>query len=420
MRNWFILPMLLLGCVQAQDRGFIQIPENRKLALVIGNSEYPNTPLKNPINDAASMETALKKLGFDVTTVKNADLRQMRTAIDNFTARLGPGSLGFFYFAGHGVQVNSVNYLVPVDFSATSEDDIPYEAYPATRVQAKLEGSGARLRVLVLDACRNNPYRFKRDASDGLAAMSINAEGTLIAFATGDNNTAAENPAETNGLYTKFLIPALMTPGLNLRDAFQKAKEDVYRVSQHQQNPSIYENIVGQFALLPGGRISDTPPADGSLAARTWAVIKDSTDPKDFDNFVAAFPQTEHTQDAALRAAELRRARIRVPAPKPDPGSSRVNAKDGLKYVWIPPGNFLMGCVAGDTECLPDESPAHRVTLTRGFWMGQTLATVAGWRKYRQAATRNCAAAGPDTWWDAGRTRRPAMTTFRSRKGHLG
>ena len=142
-----------------------------------------------------------------------------------------------------------VNYLLPVDFSASSEDDVAYEAYPANRVQAKLEGSGARLRVLVLDACRNNPFRFKRDASEGLAAMSINAEGTLIAFATGDNNTAAENPSETNGLYTKFLIPALLSRGLNLRDAFQKAKEDVYRVSQHRQNPSIYENIVGQHTL---------------------------------------------------------------------------------------------------------------------------------------------------------------------------
>jgi hypothetical protein len=238
-------------CIHAQDRSFIQIENTKKLALVIGNSEYPKAPLKNPVNDATAMETALRQLGFDVTTVKNADLRRMRTAIDEFSAKLGPGSLGLFYFAGHGVQVNSVNYLVPVDFAASSEEDVQYEAYPASRIQAKLEGSGARLRILVLDACRNNPFRYKRNATEGLAAMSINAEGTLIAFATGDNNTAAENPAESNGLYTKFLIPALMTPGLDLRDAFQKAKEDVYVASQRQQNPSIYENIVGQYSLMP-------------------------------------------------------------------------------------------------------------------------------------------------------------------------
>ncbi len=309
MTRCILVAIALASSVFAQERGFIQIPESRKLALIIGNSEYPKARLKNPVNDAGAMETTLKKLGFSVTTVRNADLRRMRTAIDEFTALLGPGSLGFFYFAGHGVQVNSVNYLLPVDFSATSEDDVPYEAYPANRVQAKLEGSGARLRVMVLDACRNNPFRFKRDASEGLAAMSINAEGTLIAFATGDNNTAAENPAETNGLYTKFLLPALMTPGLNLRDAFQKAKEDVYLASQHQQNPSVYENIVGQYALLagvsPSARLARDSRLDG--AAETWALIKDSQNPEDFENFAKAYPQSDLAPGASIRAAQLKR-----------------------------------------------------------------------------------------------------------------
>ena len=104
-RAW--IAIALATCAFAQNRGFIQIPESRKLALVIGNSDYPKAPLKNPVNDAAAMATTLKQAGFDVTIVRNADLRRMRTAIDDFAARLGPGSLGFFYFAGHGVQVNS-------------------------------------------------------------------------------------------------------------------------------------------------------------------------------------------------------------------------------------------------------------------------------------------------------------------------
>jgi formylglycine-generating enzyme required for sulfatase activity len=400
--------LVLAGALSAQDRGFIQIPESQKVALVIGNSEYPAAPLKNPVNDAASMDATLRKLGFQVTLVRNADLRAMRTSIDKFAASLGPGSLGFFYFAGHGVQVNSVNYLIPVDFSASSEDDIPYEAYPASRIQAKLEGSGARLRVLVLDACRNNPYRFKRDATEGLAAMSINAEGTLVAFATGDNNTAAENPAETNGLYTKFLIPALLSPGLNLRDAFQKAKEDVYRVSMHQQNPSIYENIVGQYALIPA--TAPVPPTNASADAETWAGIKDSQDPRDFDNFILAFPQSPLTRDAVLRASALRRPAVNAAriepesAPHPgdtkvnpsdvkvnpgdvkvNPGDVKVNPKDGLKYAWIPAGSFTMGCSPGDNNCQSNERPAHTVTITKGFWIGQTPVTVGGWKKYRQA-----------------------------------
>lgn len=295
-------------CVLAQDRGLIHIPEAQKFALVIGNSEYPKAPLKNPVNDAGAVEATLRKLGFNVTTVRNADLRKMRTAIDEFAARLVPGSLGFFYFAGHGIQVNSTNYLLPIDFSAASEDDVAYEAYPANRIQAKLEGSGARLRVIVLDACRNNPFRFKRDATEGLAPMAISAEGTLVAFATGDNNTAAENPGETNGLYTKFLLPALVAPGLNLRAAFQKAKEEVYQASQHQQNPSIYENIVGQYALVANGPVNVTvqnPSVDA--AAETWALIKDSQNADDFDSFIQAFPQSDLARGAAVRAAQLRR-----------------------------------------------------------------------------------------------------------------
>jgi formylglycine-generating enzyme required for sulfatase activity len=433
MRLWVPTLILLAAGVYAQDRSLIQVESSKKLALVIGNSEYPKAPLKNPVNDAASMETALKKLGFQVTLVKNADLRHLRESIDEFAAKLGPGSLGLFYFAGHGVQVNSVNYLVPIDFAASSEDDVQYEAYPASRIQAKLEGSGARLRVLILDACRNNPYRYKRDASEGLAAMSINAEGTLIAFATGDNNTAAENPAESNGLYTKFLIPALMTPGLNLRDAFQKAKEDVYKSSQRKQNPSVYENIVGQYALVPGpspvatppatltasATPTATPPVDPARAARkeeadkTWATIKNSKNPQDFDNFILAYPGSTEVRNAMMRAMELRRTPDPTPATKevasvtplptptpkgekepprrglrakenaqpPQPGANKVNPKDGLTYVWIPPGSFTMGCSPNDMMCAPNEKPPHPVSISKGFWMGQTPVTNAAWAR---------------------------------------
>src|SRR5215470_16463083 len=118
MNRLGLIAIALGLCAFAQDRALIQIPEAQKVALVIGNSEYPKAPLKNPVNDATAVESTLKKLGFSVTTVRNADLRRMRGAIDEFTARLGPGSLGFFYYAGHGIQVNSVNYLVPIDFSA--------------------------------------------------------------------------------------------------------------------------------------------------------------------------------------------------------------------------------------------------------------------------------------------------------------
>jgi hypothetical protein len=264
--------LLSAPILQAQSRRFEPISVGRKQALVIGNAVYPSAPLKNPVNDALAMQSALKKLGFDVTMVQNVDLPHMEAAIDHFAQSLTSQSFAFVYFSGHGVQVNFSNYLLPIDFNATSEADVKYKAYPATRLQEKLEESRARLRVLVLDACRNNPFRYSRDATSGLAAMSVNAEGTLIAFATGDHNTADDNASESNGLYTKQLIRALQTPGLNLRDVFQVAKEDTYAASSRKQNPSIYDNVIGSY-YLTGVPAMPVPPAPARIPQNAPSTI---------------------------------------------------------------------------------------------------------------------------------------------------
>jgi len=373
---------MVAGLCFSQDRRVEPVSVARKQALIIGNSRYIRGPLKNPANDAVTMEAALKKLGFEVRTVRDLDQQHMESAIDEFTAGLSSGSLGLFYFSGHGVQVNSVNYLLPVDFTASSEADVKYKAYPATRVQEKMEESGARLRVMVLDACRNNPFKFKRDAAGGLAQMPVNAEGTLIAFATGDNNTADDNAAEGNGLYTKYLVPALLTPGLQLREAFQKAKEDVYRASRKEQNPSIYENVVGEYYLVaPPTGTANVKPADA--AAETWALIRDSRNPEVFEDFATAYPGSDFTPGARVRAKQLRgEMAVNVEVPH---GKTKVNPKDGLTYVWIEPGTFMMGCSQGDSEC-DDEATAHRVTLSKGYWMGQTDVTQEA---YQQVTGKN-------------------------------
>ena len=145
--------LLSAGLCLGQDRRVEPVSVARKQALIIGNSRYIRAPLKNPANDAVIMEAALKKLGFEVRTLRDLDQQHMESAIDEFTSGLSSGSLGLFCFSGHGVQVNSVNYLLPVDFTASSEADVKYKAYAATRVQEKMEESGARLRVMVLDAC---------------------------------------------------------------------------------------------------------------------------------------------------------------------------------------------------------------------------------------------------------------------------
>ena len=284
---------------------------DRKQALVIGNSAYPKAPLRNPANDAAAMERALKQLGFEVIVLRDLTLAKMESAMEDFASELTPGSLAFFYFSGHGIQVNYTNYLLPVDFDAASERDVKYKAYPATRIQEALEERAA-LRLIVLDACRNNPFKYKRDAAGGLAAMSVNALGTLIAFATGDNNTADDNPAETNGLYTKYLIPAMLTPGLTLHDTFQRAKEGVLRASRQRQNPAIYENLLGADSLA-GSNAGGAPSVmTGRIdpAAEAWSMIKDSKDVDDFDSFLKEFPAGDYSSLARIRRDQLKRGNV--------------------------------------------------------------------------------------------------------------
>src|SRR5277367_83794 len=165
---------LIMACLcaiaAAQTRGARPANEIRvqqKMALVIGNGAYPGNALKNPPNDAAAMARTLRALGFDdVTEKRDLNRRQMRQEIDKFIAKINKGDMAWVYYAGHGVQANERNYLIPVDFMG-EESDLDYDAYPADQLRDKLERSGARLRILILDACRNNPFRGKRGGSRG-------------------------------------------------------------------------------------------------------------------------------------------------------------------------------------------------------------------------------------------------------------
>ena len=246
-----ILAVLSAFVINAQTpsaRGIQPITVQRRVALVIGNEAYLRARLQNPVNDAKAMEAALKRLGFSVRRLSNVDKRNFDAAVDEFAGDLKPGDLAFFYFSGHGIQVARENYLVPVDFAATNEVDAKRAANSAEQIQERLEASGARLRVMVLDACRDNPFRTTRSLG-GLAAMAASVQGTLISFATAGNGVADDNPGGKNGLFTEHLLRNMQTPGAGLREVFVRTREAVYEASGHKQLPSIYENVVGELIL---------------------------------------------------------------------------------------------------------------------------------------------------------------------------
>ena len=239
--------LALSAPVSAQPRRLEPITVSRKVALVVGNQAYQRNPLANPGRDAAAMGRVLSEMGFDVTVQQDLSLRGMTDAISAFTARLHSGDLALFFYSGHGMQIDGDNYLNPVDLKAQDEADAKYGSYSVNLLREKLERSGARLRIVVLDACRDNPFRTTRGGRVGLAAMEGTAEGTLIAYATGDNNVADDNARGGNGLFTSYLIEALRAPGLGLEQVFKRVKESVYGASQGKQNPFTYSNVVGEF-----------------------------------------------------------------------------------------------------------------------------------------------------------------------------
>ena len=246
-----ILAVFSTFAVAAQTpsaRGIQPITVQRRVALVIGNEAYLRARLQNPVNDAKAMEAALQGLGFSVRRLSNVDKREFDAAVDAFAGGLKPGDLAFFYFSGHGIQVARENYLVPVGFAATHEVDAKRAAKSADQIQERLEASGARLRVMVLDACRDNPFRTTRSLG-GLAAMAASVQGTLISFATAGNGVADDNPGGKNGLFTEHLLRNMQTPGAGLREVFVRTREGVYEASGQKQLPSIYENVIGELIL---------------------------------------------------------------------------------------------------------------------------------------------------------------------------
>lgn len=387
-----VLLSLAFLCAQQRDLKPETISIQKRRALVIGNAEYPQGALKNPVNDAAAVSGVLRQVGFKVTQESNLNYSQFEQAVDRFVASIADGDLALFYFAGHGLQIQQENYLVPVDFSAQTEAAAKYKAYPASRVREELEGSRAKLRILILDACRNNPFRTVRSTARGLAPMKSDATGTLILFATGDNSVADDNPAEANGLFTKHLVASFPTPGLGLDEIVKKVKDDVFLASNRRQMPYSYDGIVGRFYPMGPPAIAGPVAADSSLQIELayWQSIQSERTPELFEAYLKRYPNGQFTDLARIRLARLR------PPPqdsaegvsRPPTLRRRQNAKDGLLYVWIPPGEFQMGCSPDDSDCSTFEKPAHTVRLTKGFWLGQTEVTLQAWKRFAEATGR--------------------------------
>jgi len=213
--------------------------------------------LRNAVNDARSMRDVLRQLDFAVSIAENTSLQQLEGAVDTFIRSIRQGDIAFFFYAGHGIQIDGENFLVPTDFDAVDEADAKYDSYSAERVRERMEGRSTRLNIIVLDACRNNPFSTSRSGSRGLAAMSVGT-GTYISFSTAPGQIASDNPRGENGLFTSFLIEALRTPGLNIDQVFNYVRTEVHSSSDGRQVPWSLSSVIGEFHFISPERVADT------------------------------------------------------------------------------------------------------------------------------------------------------------------
>jgi tetratricopeptide (TPR) repeat protein len=279
-----VLLLALLPALSAQQ----------KYALVIGNGAYTGiTRLNNPVNDANDISAALRDLGFTVDQLTDAGLVQMDEAVMRLKNRLAAerGSYGFFYYAGHGVQFNGENYLIPVDADIPGEAYLRNRAVPMMAILDELNAAGNALNIVVLDACRDNPFSWRRSGTRGLQMVSNPPADSIIVYATSAGSTAADGTGR-NGLFTTHLLNNLKKPGLSVHDMFNQTGADVRQASNGAQIPAIYSQFFDVAYL--GTRPATVQPApQPSPAPETAGTFFDRgslfLDRGDYDNAIAVY-----------------------------------------------------------------------------------------------------------------------------------
>jgi hypothetical protein len=256
----FALLFLFALTTSAKQRGadLVKATPERRVALVIGNAAYETAPLANPINDAKNMADALESFGFDVIRRNNLKRDEMENVIRAFGAKLRTSDVALFYYAGHGLQVSKVNYLVPVDAKIETEGAVKRECISAEFVLEQMEGPRDRTNIVILDACRNNPFARGRGPGErGLAPMDAPI-GTLVAYATKSGSVTPDD-----SLYTRELLRFMWVPGLEVQDVFKKVRASVWGLTKDQERPQmpwIETSLVGEFYFAePQPSPSPTP-----------------------------------------------------------------------------------------------------------------------------------------------------------------
>jgi len=220
----------------------------KRLALVMGNANYKVRPLKNTGNDADDVSRSLRSTGFEVIDLRDATLSQMRSAVRQFGDRLVNNDVGLVYYSGHGVEVKGRNYFIPVNADIQREDEIADQGLDVSLILEKMSTAGKGVNILIVDACRDDPFgRSFRSSSRGLAQMDA-PRGTIIAYATSPGKVASDgDPKERNSPYTKHLVKAMQSPNKPIEQVFKEVRRAVQDETKNQQTPWENTSLSGDF-----------------------------------------------------------------------------------------------------------------------------------------------------------------------------
>lgn len=222
-----------------------------RVALIIGNSNYAANPLKNPVKDATDMAETLKNLNFEVIVLKDSSRKEILTAFKEFGKSLTSDSIGLFYYAGHGTQIDGKNYLMPVGAEIETQSDVEFEAVDLDRLIRVMEDAKVDKSLIFLDACRDNPYASSsRSGTRGLTVVSARTDedssGSLIAFATSPGSVAADGDGD-NGTFTAALLKYIQEPGLEINQVMTKVRGDVMKSTKGKQQPWTNVSLTEEF-----------------------------------------------------------------------------------------------------------------------------------------------------------------------------
>lgn len=381
---------LCLGAARADTR----------VALVIGNSTYRNVaPLANPENDARQVAAALRRVGFSTVEVRsNLGSTDMRNALQAFTRQAEHADVAVVYYAGHGMEVGGSNYLIPVDAELARQTDLNFEAIPLAMVLDAVSGA-RRLKIVVLDACRNNPFAGHmkgagtRAIGRGLARIEPESNDTLVAYAAKDGTTADDGTGGNSPFATAF-AKEIATPGLEVRLLFGKVRDDVYRATNKKQEPFVYGSLGGDafYFVAPAGSsatvmVTPSAPATDPKAIELafWQSVAASEDIASLQSYLDKYPKGEFAGLARARIKALKKpapAVATVASVAPPPARRPPSATDTRAEEMA-----LWNAVADSDDAAALQSYLDRYPY--GTFANAARAKIATLRKYGAQAGRH-------------------------------